>query len=276
VHSTRRVKSRVALGVLAIGWSVTAIGGCRRASADSAPAGSSGGVAEAPRAGAAQVACANGWQAIDGNACVTLPEHFADPPSVLIFAHGIIAPGVEPLADQATLLKAAHAHGFAVIFARGRAGLCEWDAGVADSICWPTRPETVRREAPGIVAEWTEAEGRAAALAGVTFQRRYLLGFSNGGYFATYVLMDALMHVDGAGVVGAGRTTIDDAQVVASPVPLYVAVGGEEAGSTRQDASVLAHTLTARSWPVTYRVHPERAHELGADDLAAAWTAWGR
>ena len=82
--------------------------------------------------------------------------------------------------------------------------------------------------------------------------------------------------MNGAGVVGAGRTAVDESQLPANRLPIYLAVGDQEAGATQQDAANMAQVLSLRGWPLKYVVHAGRAHELHADDLAAAWTAWGR
>jgi len=248
--------------------------GCGR---DSSSSSSAPAPPEPPAAApVASTWCGEGWRTLDETTCLAVPQHFASPPSLVIFAHGIVAHGERPTADQATLLAAADKLGFAVLLGRGRQGLCDWDAKVASDYCWPVRRETVDRDGAAIVAGWADAQTRAAKMAGVTFGRRYLLGFSNGGYFAAYVLLEGLMPLDGVAVVGAGRTAVDESRMAAAHPPLYLAVGEEEASSTRQDAENLAQVLTRRTWPVSLVVHPQRGHELHEDDLVAAWAAWGR
>src|SRR4051812_48837666 len=75
--------------------------------------------------------CAEGWCALDDATCVALPDRFATPASLVVYAHGMIAPDALPSEEQATLLAAAREHGFAVLFARGRPGLCAWEPKVA-------------------------------------------------------------------------------------------------------------------------------------------------
>ncbi len=194
----------------------------------------------------------------------------------MIFAHGMLPPRALPTEEQATLLAAARAKGFAVLFGRGREGLCNWQADLAEHRCWPTKQSDVDREAPEIVAGWLRAQRRAEELAGVRFSHRYLVGFSNGGYFTAFITVEGLMPIDGAAVVGAGRSGVDEALIGASRPPLYLAVGAEEAEGTQRDAATLAHALMERAWPVAYVVHPNRGHAIKGDDLALAWAAWGR
>jgi predicted esterase len=250
-----------------------ALAGCGHDSTTAPPEPSAETPAETP---VVTTWCGEGWRAVDGGTFLAVPEHFANPPSLVIFAHGIVAPGERPIADQATLLAAADKLGFAVLFGRGRKGLCDWEAKLADHYCWPVKRETVDRDGAAIVTGWAEAQLHAAKMAGVRFDRRYLVGFSNGGYFAAYVALEGLMPLDGVAVVGSGRSVVDESKMAAAHPPLYLAVGDQDAPSTREEAENLAQVLTRRTWPLTYVVHPQRGHELHQDDLVAAWAAWGR
>jgi serine/threonine protein kinase/predicted esterase len=253
---------------------LAALPACGREPVDATPAATT-----RPAASAQEIKtpfCGPGWRALDHDTCVALPERFSPPASLVVFAHGILAAGALPAEEQATLLAAAQAHGFAVLFARGKVGLCDWEPKVATSYCWPTKQKTVDEAGPEILAEWTVAQRRAEEIAGERFQRRYLFGFSNGGYFVAHLVVEGRFPVDGAGVVGAGRTAIDESLSGPGRLPLYLAVGDQEAPATRQDAANLAHVLALRGWPLRYVVHPGRAHELHEDDLGSAWAAWGR
>jgi predicted esterase len=220
--------------------------------------------------------CGEGWRSLDEGACLALPDRFAEPASVVVFAHGMIAPDAVPTEEQATLLAAARARGFAVLFPRGKAGLCTWEPGVVENLCWPTRQEVVDEAGPGILAGWDRAQAQAEAQAGVRFARRYLFGFSNGGYFVAFLTVEGRYRVDGAGLVGAGRSAVDESLTGAARPPFYLAVGEQEADVTRQNAATLAQVLERGGWKTEHVVHPGRGHELHEDDLEAAWTLWGR
>jgi predicted esterase len=220
--------------------------------------------------------CGEGWRALDEGACLALPDHLAAPASLVVYAHGMIAPDALPTEEQATLLAAAQAHGFAVLFQRGRAGLCTWEPGVVDDLCWPTRQEVVDSAGPEILAAWDRAQTQAEAAAGARFEKRYLFGFSNGGYFVAFLTVEGRYRVDGAGLVGAGRTAVDESLTGAARPPFYLAVGAEEEEVTQKDAATLAQVLDRGGWKTAHVVHPGRGHEVHEDDLAAAWTLWGR
>lgn len=220
--------------------------------------------------------CGEGWRALEGGACLAVPDHLAAPPSLVVYAHGMLAPDALPTDEQATLLAAARSHGFAVLFPRGKAGLCTWEPGVVDNLCWPTKQEIVGAAGPGILAAWDESQARAEATLKVRFEKRYLFGFSNGGYFVAFLTVEGRYRVDGAGLVGAGRTAVDESRSGEARPPFYLAVGEQEEEVTRQDAATLAQVLDRRGWKTAHVVHPGRGHELHEDDLAAAWALWGR
>ena len=266
-----RLRACACVGLLAL---LTALPACGREAKEEAPAPPPIATAAAPVITTPW--CGEGWRALDESTCVALPEHFTKPASLVIHVHGMVALDALPTEEQATLLAASRAHGFAVVFSRGKPGLCTWDPKVTGNFCWPTRQQAVDEIGPGILAGWADGQARAEALAGLRFERRYLFGFSNGGYFVAYLSVEGRFPIDGAGVVGAGRTVIDETLSGTAHPPFYIAVGDQEAAATRQDAANLAHLLTLRGWPLRYVVHPGRAHELHEDDLANAWAAWGR
>ena len=220
--------------------------------------------------------CGEGWRALDEGACLAIPEHLALPASLVVYAHGMLAADALPTEEQATLLAAAKSHGFAALFPRGTAGLCAWEPGVVDNLCWPTRQETVDAKGPEILAAWDRAQARAEALMSTRFERRYLFGFSNGGYFVAFLTVEERYRVDGAGLVGAGRAAVDESLTGKARPPFYLAVGEQEEEITRQHAATLAQVLERVGWKTARVVHPGRGHEIHEDDLAAAWTLWGR
>jgi predicted esterase len=160
------------------------------------------------------------------------------------------------------------------VFPRGRPGLCTWDPSVGTSFCWPTRRETVDAAAPALIAEWMNAEALLGRILGQTFGGRYVMGFSNGGYFASYVALEGLVDLDGAGLVGAGRMVIEEHLFSQERPPIYIAVGDQELASTVASAENLADVLTQHGWEHELVVHPGRGHEIRADDFTRAWETW--
>ncbi|WP_437942664.1 alpha/beta hydrolase [Sorangium sp. So ce341] len=218
--------------------------------------------------------CSARWTGLDEHTCFHVPETAPRGAPILYVLHGAMAPDTLPVALQAIAAEAAAALGVVAVFPRGRPGLCTWDPSVEAHFCWPTRRETVDAAAPALLQEWMSAEARMARILGGTFGRRYVMGFSNGGYFASYVALEGLVAVDGAGLVGAGRMVIEEHLFSQERPPIYIAVGGEELASTVASAENLADVLTQHGWEHELVVHPGRGHEIRADDFALAWNTW--
>ncbi|MGK4004438.1 hypothetical protein WMF31_17515 [Sorangium sp. So ce1036] len=218
--------------------------------------------------------CSEGWSGLDDHTCFHVPETAARGAPILHVLHGIMAPDALPVSLQAIAAEAAAALGAVAVFPRGRQGLCTFSPSVASYFCWPTRREIVDAEAPALLDEWTRAEARIAQVLGDSFSRRYVMGFSNGGYFASYIALEGLLHVDGAGLVGAGRMVIEEHLFSQERPPIYIAVGERELASTIASAENLADLLTQHGWEHELVVHPGRGHEIHADDFTRAWATW--
>lgn len=221
--------------------------------------------------------CPDGWDALSESLCYFVPEQITSPASVVFFAHGILAPDANITSTQTMLRASARAFGFALIIPRGQHGICPaWNPSFADAYCWPTRRESVDEAAASILDEWKAAQDAVERISGNHFERRYVLGFSNGGYFASYVALEGLLRVDGVGVVGAGRFEIDESLFPDAHPPIYLAVGQSELRATQRSAANLYQVLSLQHWPVEYVSHPQRGHEIRADDVEAAWMFWNR
>jgi hypothetical protein len=75
------------------------------------------------------------------------------------------------------------------------------DPQLADWYCWPSNEHNADA-APGIVSEWTEA--LAAAQDRARSRERFLLGFSNGGYFAGLIGAHHLLEAAAIVIAHAG------------------------------------------------------------------------
>ncbi|WP_441286170.1 alpha/beta hydrolase [Sorangium sp. KYC3313] len=218
--------------------------------------------------------CSAGWIGLDDHTCFHVPETALRGAPILYVLHGAMAPDSLPVALQATAAEAAEALGAVAVFPRGRPGLCTWDPSVETYSCWPTRRETVDAEAPALLEEWMRAEALMARILGRTFGGRYVMGFSNGGYFASYVALEGLVAVNGAALVGAGRMVIEEHLFSEERPPIFIAVGVLELASTIASAENLADVLTQHGWEHELVVHPGRGHEIHADDFSRAWETW--
>jgi predicted esterase len=219
--------------------------------------------------------CTEGWTGLDDHTCFFVPDTITTPTSVLYFLHGMMQPDSIAKTAQKLARDAAQEHGFIAVFPRGRQGLCAWADEVKDWWCWPSSRTAVDASAGEILKEWSDSEALLGDILDVSFTRRYVLGFSNGGYFAAYIGLEGLLATDGIGVVGAGRANIDESLMPAESTPFYIAVGELEIASTKAGAQNLAYVLDKHGWPHDLVIHAGQGHSVNASDFDNACATWG-
>ena len=219
--------------------------------------------------------CADaGWVGLDDHTCFYRPPTVSSPAKLLFFLHGMMPPDASTASQQSLVRAAADSRGFVAVFPRGWQGLCDWDPSVTDRWCWPTSRANVDAHAGAFVREWTAVKAQVEKIAALTFEQTYVLGFSNGGYFASYHGLESWFPVDGAGVVAAGRSAVDESLLPAEAVPFYIAVGELDSAEVINSAANLAFVLNNHKWPVKYVLHAQRGHEVRTDDVEAAFDRW--
>ena len=101
-----------------------------------------------------------------------------------------------------------------------------------------------------------------------------MFGFSNGGYFASYIGLEQLWPVGGVGIVAAGRGYVDETLFGTARPPFYIAVGELDLPEVQNSAQNLAYVLSLHNWPRQFVLHSNRGHEIWLDDLQAGWALW--
>lgn len=145
--------------------------------------------------------CPPGFEPIRGHACFARKDGAAPVPLV-VYLHGRYARDAasDEIDRQRRLALRATAHGYAVLALRGRLGTCTAPE-LASWYCWPSN-ENNAGAGPAFVDGWTAALEAAQERAGS--RRRFLLGFSNGGYFASLIASRGLLDVDALVVAHGG------------------------------------------------------------------------
>ena len=220
--------------------------------------------------------CGEGWVGLDDHTCFFAPDSVGPSASLVIFLHGMMQPDSLPQGMQNTARTAADTQGFVVLFPRGHQGLCGWDPSVEPYWCWPTSRVNVDAYALEFTSEWLASEALLESVLDISFDRRFVIGFSNGGYFASYVGLEGLLPTSGAGVVAAGRSYVDASLLSPHHPPFYIAVGAMDSQPIQDSAQNLALALAQHDWPRTFVRHMDRGHEIRVDDMNAAWTTWNR
>lgn len=145
--------------------------------------------------------CAPGFEPIAGGGCFAAAGAKSTAPLV-VYLHGRYArdAATDEVDRQRRLGLRAGALGFAVLALRGRLGQCTAPE-LATWYCWPSN-ETNADAGAEFVGEWAVALAAAQARAGSP--ARFLLGFSNGGYFAGLIATRGLLDVDAVVVAHGG------------------------------------------------------------------------
>ncbi len=146
--------------------------------------------------------CAPDYGPIPGGGCLAIDATAPGAQQLVVYLHGRYARTAagEELSRQQRLAKRAMKRGFAVLALRGRLGACTAPE-LADWYCWPSNEHNAA-SADEIVASW--ADTLAAAAVRSRSPKRFLLGFSNGGYFAGLIASRGLLGADAVVVAHGG------------------------------------------------------------------------
>ncbi|MEO7112895.1 MAG: hypothetical protein ABI183_20800 [Polyangiaceae bacterium] len=216
-------------------------------------------------ADASVLACGEGLTAITDDACFAAPIG-SKPAPLILYLHGLYQPQAmrEELDRQARVAKHAEARGYAVLALHGRLGICDTRGDHLDWICWPSNEQVASRAAE-VVASWKEPLAFARARVGAG--RTYVLGFSNGAYFAGLLAVRDLFRAD-AYVVAQGGP-VEPVRALGHRAPILLLSTDEQAPQVHAEMDRFAAELAADDWSF---VQEERSggHELNDQDIDAA------
>lgn len=207
--------------------------------------------------------CPDGFEVGPQDTCFAVPETTTRDTPVLVYLHGMYKGHGSPA--EWALVRSAVARGFAVVVPRGKRGLCAWKAEVSDHFCWPQDVDDPHVFSAA-VAEWDRVLWQVDAIMDGGPHKRYVLGFSNGGYFATYLLSHALFPAQAYAIVNAGPLGPIDKPAKSPPVMLLAAQGDTVQGPMMRD---LHDRFGKVGWPHAYCTRPGD-HALMAEDMNAA------
>lgn len=198
--------------------------------------------------------------------------HAAPPvagPSVVIFLHGMYGPEgeAEEREQQRMVAYAAAKHGLAVLFPRGRQGLCNWSAELADRYCWPSNVSHVDR-AREVVDDLKRQLVSLRVNVPTATEPPFVMGFSNGGFFAAMIAAHHLLEARAFAVLHGGPG--DDAAAFdpRKPKPCLLIAADDDVWQ-RPKMGALHEMLGKAGWKAELRTRPG-PHRLAAEDVAAA------
>jgi len=168
-------------------------------------------------------------------------------------------------AEEWSFVHSVVAKGFAVVVPRGKRGLCAWKAELMDHFCWPQETEDPQAY-KNVVAEWDRVLWQVDAIMEGGTHKRYVLGFSNGGYFAAYLAAHGMFPAQAYAVVNGGPVGPPVKPAKAPPVLLQSADGDPEQAPKMKE---LHEGLAKVGWLHAFCTRPG-AHALAAQDVDAA------
>jgi predicted esterase len=213
--------------------------------------------------------CAAGFEPIPGGACFAAPAATPAPPRLLIYLHGRYARDVtaEETDRQRRLGQRATARGFAVLAFRGQLGECTAPE-LATWFCWPSNEHNADN-APEFVGAWARA--LAAAEERVGQRTRYVLGFSNGGYFAGLLAVRGLFDATAFVVAHGGPVE----PIVSLPVRVPILLLSADDDISQDEMIRFDEELVREKW-----AHDSYArsggHALTDEDIDAAIAFFSR
>jgi predicted esterase len=217
----------------------------------------------------AVVLCPPGFSELPGSACVAAPPGPAK--QIVLYLHGMYDADrpEQEFAQEAMLRERALARGFAVFAPRGRKGLCDWSAQVRDFFCWPTKADQ-KRIGGELLAQWGPAIVETMRRTGAPRPGKFtpaLLGYSNGGFYATMVAGETRLPLRALVVLHAGQFS-GGALRAERAVPTLLLAGEADAVQAPLMRS-LQQALLAAGWTSTLKVR-SGGHGLTAEDIDVA------
>jgi predicted esterase len=203
--------------------------------------------------------CPEGFEIGPQDTCFAVPETTTKETPVLVYLHGPYAG--HGSAEEWNLVRSAVGRGFAVVIPRGHRGLCAWKAELKDHFCWPQEvddPQAFKN----VIADWDRVLWQVDAILEAGAHKRYVLGFSNGGSFATYIAAHGLFNAQAYAIVNGGPL---EPVKSGKAVPMML-VSAEEDSSKMKE---LHDGLTKAGWSHAFCARPG-AHALASQDIDAA------
>jgi poly(3-hydroxybutyrate) depolymerase len=162
-------------------------------------------------------------------------------------------------------VRVAVQRGFAVIIPRGKRGQCAWRTELKNHFCWPQDAEDTE-SMKMIIAEWEKVLWQVDAVLEGGTHKRYVLGFSNGGFFASFIATHGLFPGQAYAIVNGGPLAPPSAKAKPLPIMLVTAQDAPEAAPKMKE---LHETLRNVSWPHAFCPR-SGGPALTADDVEVA------
>jgi poly(3-hydroxybutyrate) depolymerase len=207
--------------------------------------------------------CPDGFESGPQDTCFAVPEMTNKDTPVLVYLHGMYAGHGSP--EEWRLVRSATQKGFAVVVPRGKRGACAWKAELKDHFCWPQETDDPQAF-KSVIADWDRVLWQVDAILEGGSHRRYVLGFSNGGFFASYMAAHGIFPAQAYAIVNGGP--LEPAQKPAKAVPVML-VTAQDDPSQAAKMKELHDGLAKSGWPHAFCTRPG-PHPLAGEDIEAS------
>lgn len=223
-----------------------------------------GAAAPNPKLSSSESWCPDGFEVGPSDTCFAIPDKTEKDTPVLVYLHGMYTGHGDP--KEWELVHTAVNRGFAVVVPRGKRGSCAWKAELKDHFCWPQEAEDPH-SFKQVVSDWERVLWQVDALLEAGTHKRYVLGYSNGGFFASYLATHpSIFPAAGYSIVNGGPLAPPGKSDKAMPVMLVAAKDDADQGPKMKE---LHETLTKAGFAHAFCGRPG-AHPLSAEDVDAS------
>ena len=193
--------------------------------------------------------CPPGVETLPGEICYVPAPAKASRRTLVVFLHGLTDVGS---GWQHSMVRGMAAGGqrwgYAVLAPKGRVGI--GPGRRADQIAWPTAEAMRAAHEDVIVSEWKAAQRQIEAREGQPFDEVFVMGFSNGAYYASSLALRGRLEVDGYAMFAGGSAPPGSdraAKGVKNRRPVFVGIASRD--DTAKKGRELAAALAKLGWP---------------------------
>jgi predicted esterase len=228
-------------------------------------------LAQMPPAGPLVAWCAPEFETLQSGTCFQASSK-AKTNDLVIFLHGVILPNTDWQWKQQRMITG---HGkrldFDVLMPRGRRGI--GPKGMHDWWTWPTSVIAQSQVEESLLQEWAASKKRLEQRRKKLYSHTYVVGFSNGAYFATSLALRGKMAVDGYAVFAGGSAPNylqPHARRTRKRVPLFVGWGHKD--SVAKQVREIDTFLTSIHWKHKVIGHKNVGHTVTGKQLTEAFS----
>jgi predicted esterase len=193
--------------------------------------------------------CAPELETLPGDVCYAKGPAAGARRTLVIFLHGLTpAGGTSQYALQRGITAFGKRLGYAVLAPRGRTGV--GPGRKEDTVAWPTGEAPRRQFEDGMLDAIFQAKTAIEAREGAPFDEVFVMGFSNGAYYASSLALRGRLDVDGYAVFAGGsapKGTERTARATKNRRPVFVGIASRD--DTAKKGRELAKVLDRVRWP---------------------------